>query len=103
MTCLEPECSSQCVSCPPRRIHLWSLFIHPRQDADDILNDPDGRWLAFKMKSTDFVILERKGIPAHLTKLENLETPVTLQSIVIDLEDMGEAPFKQITIRQQNT
>lgn len=52
--------------------------------------DPDGRWFSFNITGSDFVILEKKGLPSHLQNLENTEIAVTLQSLVTDMEDLGE-------------
>ena len=37
------------------------------------------------------IILESKNCPEHVRGIENLDTAVTLESILADLEDMGEA------------
>ena len=43
------------------------------------------------MKPTDLVILERKSIPQHLASLESLDKPMSITSLLSDLEDAGEA------------
>lgn len=53
--------------------------------------DPEGRWFSFNVTGSDFMILEKKGLPSHLQKLENTEMAVTLDSLVTDMEDLGEA------------
>jgi len=55
------------------------------------LQNSDGRWFSFCVKGTDLIILERKSIPQHLAALENLEMPVTIASMLNDLQDLGEA------------
>lgn len=38
------------------------------------------------------VILEKKTMPNHLQQMESLDTVVSLQAVLSDLQDMGEAP-----------
>ena len=38
-----------------------------------------------------YVILEKKGLPQHLAPMDCLDTAVTLQSLLMDMEDLGEA------------
>eukprot|EP00438_Fugacium_kawagutii_P026722 Skav228688 [mRNA] locus=scaffold2247:276425:279751:- [translate_table: standard] len=59
-------------------------------EASEVMEDPEGRWFVFAMKNTDFVILESKDLPQHLKSFENAEVPITLQSLVNDMEDLGE-------------
>jgi len=62
------------------------------KDAAEVMADPEGRWFAFNMKLTDYVILEKKGLPTHLeSSLENTEIAVTVESLINDLQDLGEA------------
>lgn len=37
------------------------------------------------------VCLEKAGLPDHLKQLPNLETPMNLTALLMDLEDVGEA------------
>lgn len=62
------------------------------------MEDPEGRWFVFAMKNTDFVILESKDLPQHLKSFENADVPVTLQSLVNDMEDLGEVICLQLQI-----
>ena len=55
------------------------------------MEDGEGRWFVFSPQMTDFIILEKAGLPEHLTVIENLDRAVTLQSILADLADHGEA------------
>ena len=69
------------------------MFDAKLKDADEVLNDPDfSRWFSFIITSSSLVILEKKDLPEHISGLENLECAVTLQSLLTDLEDVGEAP-----------
>lgn len=47
------------------------------------------------MTPLSLVMLEKKDLPPHLAALEHLETAVTLQSLLLDMEDQGEAPGQQ--------
>lgn len=58
------------------------------------MEDPEGRWFSFNISQTDLVILEKGSVPTHLSKLDNLEKAVTLQSLLTDLADQGEVPRK---------
>lgn len=63
------------------------------QEAEESTQDPDGRWFSFDLSVADnaYIILEKKSLPNHLQGLENADTPVLLQSLVSDLQDLGEA------------
>ena len=61
------------------------------QEAEEVTQQADGRWFAFNISATDYIILEKKSLPTHLQALENCDIAVTLQSIVNDLQDLGEA------------
>ena len=58
-----------------------------------MMEDADGRWFSFVLTGDDWVILEKKGLPAHLTSLECIDVAVKLQSVISDFEDQGEAWF----------
>ena len=61
------------------------------KDAKDVANNPEGRWFAFRLDANSMVILEKKSIPEHLNDLECLDTPTTVDAILRELEDAGEA------------
>lgn len=61
------------------------------KEASEVMTDPEGRWFSFCLTGSDLIILEKKGIPAHLASLDNLDKAVTLQSMLMDLQDQGEA------------
>ena len=50
----------------------------------------EGRWFSFNVTSESLILLERKNLPEHLQKIENVDTVATLQSILSDLQDNGE-------------
>lgn len=60
------------------------------KEGKEVMDEPEGRWFPFSVTNTAFVILEKKHLPQHLTSIESLESPVTLQSLVNDLQDAGE-------------
>jgi len=60
------------------------------KEAAEVLANPEGRWMSFSINNEDKVILQKSGLPEHLSKLENLDVPVTLQSLILDLQDAGE-------------
>ena len=79
-----------------------NVFIPHRplsEEAEECLQDSEGRWMSFSAKKDTLLILEKKGLPSHI-KLDNLEVAVTLQSLVCDLQDAGEATH--LAIRNSN-
>lgn len=82
--------SSVSLGCTPLTCVTCPVPFHPSQEAQECLSDPEGRWMSFSIKNEDLVILEKKNLPGHIAKLDNLETPVTIQSLVCDLQDAGE-------------
>ena len=69
---------------------LWLSSGKP-QEASETTEDPDGRWFSFDISGSDYIILEKKSLPTHLQAFENADTAVALQSIISDLQDLGEA------------
>ena len=62
------------------------------EEAREVLSEAEGRWWAFNLEDpTTLIILERKHIPDHLKELPNLVVAVTFQSLLVDLQDLGEA------------
>ena len=55
--------------------------------------------MSFSINNEDKVILQKFGLPEHLSKLENLDVPVTLQSLILDLQDAGEVTLIWITFQ----
>jgi len=41
------------------------------------------------------VILEKKSLPDHLKDMDSLETVVSLDSLLMDLQDLGEVSCSQ--------
>ena len=56
------------------------------------------RWFTFVVTDGTFVILEKKGLPQHLAAMDCLDTPVTLNSLLMDMEDLGEARGKNLRL-----
>ena len=54
------------------------------------MSDISGRWFSFEAGMETVVCLERNGLPDHLKQLPNLETPMLLSALLVDLEDSGE-------------
>eukprot|EP00438_Fugacium_kawagutii_P010775 Skav218291 [mRNA] locus=scaffold2035:833214:836433:- [translate_table: standard] len=59
-------------------------------EASEVFEDAEGRWLSFAIGNESPIVLEKKNLPSHIAKIENLEKPVSLQSMVNDLQDAGE-------------
>eukprot|EP00438_Fugacium_kawagutii_P031749 Skav206267 [mRNA] locus=scaffold8121:279:8933:- [translate_table: standard] len=54
-------------------------------------DDAFSRYFNFAVCNTSLILLEKKDLPEHVQKIDNLDTVVTLQSLMNDLEDCGEA------------
>ena len=48
------------------------------------------RWMSFSVSGTTLIMLEKKDCPEHIQKLDNIDCAVTLQSLLVDLQDIGE-------------
>ena len=55
------------------------------------MGDAHGRWFSFAATAETIVCLEKQGLPEHLKQLPSIETPMSLQSLLLSLEDSGEA------------
>lgn len=60
------------------------------QDATDVQKN-SSRWFSFDVKKDDLIFLERKSVPESLRQMECVESVMSVQSILSDLEDQGEA------------
>lgn len=69
------------------------------KEASEVLANPEGRWVCFSINNQDLVLLEKKQLPPHLQKLDNVDVPVTLQSLVCDLQDAGEASWHRTVMQ----
>lgn len=56
--------------------------------------DANGRWWAFNVTPETLVILEKKTCPQHLQNLGCLDTCTTLQQVLREIQDSGEARLK---------
>lgn len=72
--------------------------LHPQsKEADEVLANAEGRWFSFTVSAAEtFFVLERKDLANHLAKLECVDTAVTLQSLICDLQDAGEVPLSDL-------
>ena len=55
--------------------------------------DTTARFFPFIAEMSTYIILEKKATPSHLQSLECLDTPVTLTSLLHDLQEVGEATW----------
>ena len=60
------------------------------KEAKEVMGDAQGRWFTFSATAETVVCLEKQGLPDHLKQLPNIETPMALQALLMDLEDSGE-------------
>ena len=61
-----------------------------------MMSDATGRWFRFVMTLDTVVVLERKDLPEHLTKLDIIEQPTTMSELVKSLEDAGEDSWTMV-------
>ncbi|CAL1125989.1 unnamed protein product [Cladocopium goreaui] len=60
------------------------------QDAEELMQDSNGRWFSFCIDHQTVMILEKKGLPSHLGNLPCVDSPTYLSAIIRELEDAGE-------------
>ncbi len=72
------------------------------KEAKEVFQDPEGRWVSFNVTNESLIFLEKKNLPEHLLTIENLETSVTLQSIIADLQDAGEVTWQYLALEFEN-
>ncbi|CAL1136071.1 unnamed protein product [Cladocopium goreaui] len=72
-------------------------------EADEVLANAEGRWMSFCATNMTLVLLERKGLPEHLASMDSLETVVTLQSLICDLQDLGEVKLELSHHKMEDT
>jgi len=56
-----------------------------------VLQDVEGRWFSFNVNKQSLIILEKKSLPQHLMEMESLEMAISLQALMVDMQDLGEA------------
>ncbi|CAK9097187.1 unnamed protein product [Durusdinium trenchii] len=84
---------------PAKRIKLETMteqdISKMPKEADEVLANAEGRWFSFTVSAAEtFFVLERKDLANHLAKLECVDTAVTLQSLICDLQDAGEVKLE---------
>ena len=92
---------SQCWSCigiphvPCSPCHILCLRDDrkspPPEEAAEVLQDVEGRWFSFNVNKQSLIILEKKSLPQHLMEMESLEMAISLQALMVDMQDLGEA------------
>ena len=61
------------------------------KEAEEVCNDPEGRFFVCEMTASTIVIVEKKASPEHLQVLGCLDTPTPLGEVLLAMEDAGEA------------
>ena len=92
----------------PKKCHFLKCFVgffcfigslhFSLKEADELTADPEGRWFSFNMTGSSYIILEKKHVPEHLSSVESLDTCMSLQSVICDLEDQGEATWHDLVM-----
>lgn len=70
---------------------------HCHKEAQELTQDAEGRWFSFSVTLSTVVVMERKGMATHLASLPCIETPSTLETVLRELEDAGEAGHQTTT------
>ena len=76
--------------------HLQSKYMVQEslpfaKDAKEVVADCEGRWFAFRLDAQSLLVIEKRTIPTHLADLECLDAPRSVDAIMRELEDSGEA------------
>ena len=56
-----------------------------------MMRDATGRWVSFVVSGQSLLLVERKTVPDHLSSLNSLDTVASLDEILLELQDAGEA------------
>ena len=67
---------------------LGSFNVHA-EEAVECMQDSSGRWFGFTV-CPQTIVLEKKGLPEHISKLDVIEQPVPFGDLLRSLEDAGE-------------
>ena len=61
------------------------------QEAKEVMADSGGKWFLFApVMDTTLFVLDTKGLPDHLAKISVVDTPSTLEQVLLNLVDGGE-------------
>jgi len=78
----------------PSHQHLYAFeigLLHSKDGKELMSDDSFDRWFNFAVCGTSLICLEKKDLPEHLQKIEGLDGIASLQSVLANLEDCGEA------------
>ena len=81
---------------------LHSNSLRTSQDAVEIQQDGAGRWFTFSLGLDSVILLEDKGLPAHICGLACVGSPTLLPTVLHELEDVGEARLPVSNMYQIN-
>lgn len=82
----------QCVLVDGRELFSFGAGSwYDGSDAKELMEQGDGKWLKCFVTFPTLVVLEAKRLPEHLTNLDCVEKPVPLKTLLLQLEDAGEA------------
>ena len=81
---------------------LHSNSLRTSQDAVEIQQDGARRWFTFSLGLDSVILLEDKGLPAHICGLACVGSPTLLPTVLHELEDVGEARLPVSNMYQIN-
>ena len=72
--------------------------IHPvSKEGRESMADAEGRWFPFCISlDSALVMLEKKHLPEHLTSMSCVDTTNTLGTVLLELQDAGEAGLSHL-------
>ena len=85
------------------KLFIFHGTTHASKDATEIMEDSAGRWFSFNIQHDSIILIEKKGLPDHITGLPCLEGPALLSTVLRELEDAGEAMAKQVCMTTSKT
>ena len=73
-------------------LYEFEIGLLRSKDGKELMSDDSfDRWFNFAVCGTSLICLEKKDLPEHLQKIDGLDSIASLQSVLADLEDCGEA------------
>ena len=77
----------------PNSSSILFICAVPKEGRESMA-DGEGRWFPFNISlDCALVMLEKKDLPGHLASMNCVDTTATLGSVLLELQDAGEAGF----------
>jgi hypothetical protein len=69
------------------------------EDAREVASDAEARFFPFRLSLESLLVLEKRTIPEHLSTMDCLDTPTAVETVLRELEDMGEVAWVSFTLK----